>query len=151
MEKREKELDKNIKKGENIIEWLIFKIHSISSDHSQSAYLAFLWIFNFSYLYIIYCSKSSVIDNIIAFSAITIILVSMIDMKNTLKIGLTIGLLEFQVFSNVKLDVIADKINPFSIMISWDEIPFKLLLFKIIIAYLLYQFIVSVRQNTRRK
>jgi uncharacterized protein YjbI with pentapeptide repeats len=151
MEKREKELDKNIKKGENIIEWLIFKIHSISSDHSQSAYLAFLWIFNLSYLYIIYCLKSSVIDNIIAFSAITIILVSMIDMKNALKIGLTIALLEFQVFSNVKLDVIADKINPFSIMISWDEIPFKLLLFKIIIAYLLYQFIVSVRQNTRRK
>jgi uncharacterized protein YjbI with pentapeptide repeats len=151
MEKREKELDKNIKKGENIIEWLIFKIHSISSDHSQSAYLAFLWIFNLSYLYIIYCSTSNVIDNIIAFSAIAIILVSMIDMKNALKIGLTISLLEFQVFSNVKLDVIADKINPFSIMNSWDEIPFKLLIFKVIIAYLIYQFIISVRQNTRRK
>lgn len=151
MEKREKELDKNIKKGENIIEWLIFKIHSISSDHSQSAYLAFLWIFNLSYLYIIYCSASSIINNIIAFSAIAIILISMIDMKNALKIGLTISLLEFQVFSNVKLNVIADKINPFSIMTSKDPITFGLLIFKIIIAYLIYQFIVSIRQNTRRK
>jgi uncharacterized protein YjbI with pentapeptide repeats len=151
MEKREEELDKDITKGKNITEWLIFKIHSISSNHSQSAYLSFLWIFNLSYLYIIYCSTSSVIDNIIAFSAIAIILLSMIDMKNALKIGLTITLLEFLVFSNVRLDVISDKINPFSIMISWDEIPFNLLLFKVTIAYLIYQFIVSVRQNTRRK
>lgn len=130
---------------------MIFKIHSISSDHSQSAYLAFLWIFNLSYLYIIYCSASSIINNIIAFSAIAIILISMIDMKNALKIGLTISLLEFQVFSNVKLNVIADKINPFSIMTSKDPITFGLLIFKIIIAYLIYQFIVSIRQNTRRK
>ena len=48
-------------------------------------------------------------------------------------------------------DTIANKINPFSIMISKDPLTFGLLFFKVIMAYLIYQFIVSVRQNTRRK
>lgn len=147
MQKMEKELSPL----KNFSEWLIFKLHSISSEHSQSAYLAFLWIFNLSYLYVIYCSKKNIIDDFLALSTLLIFVLSFIDIKGVLKAGLTISLMELFAFSSVKIDVIADKINPFSIMTSWDDIPFNLLLFKVIIAYLIYQFIVSVRQNTRRK
>jgi len=151
MQEREKELNKDILKGESISEWLIFKIHSISSEHSQNAYLALLWIFNLSYLYVIYCSKNNIVDSFLALSTLLTILLSTIDMKAILKAGLTISFINLVAFSSIKLDVIADKINPFSIMTSWDDISFNLLLFKVIIAYLIYQFIVSVRQNTRRK
>jgi len=53
--------------------------------------------------------------------------------------------------SYIDLDIIAMNINPFSIMTSKEPITLGLLIFKITIAYLIYQFIVSVRQNTRRK
>lgn len=42
-------------------------------------------------------------------------------------------------------------LNPFSIMRADEPINFGTLLFKIIIAYLIYQLIISIRQNTRRK
>lgn len=50
------------------------------------------------------------------------------------------------------------RVNPFSIIIDGNDdnkiakqIDFLTLIYKIIIAYLIYQFIISVRQNTRRK
>ena len=49
------------------------------------------------------------------------------------------------------LDEFATNINPFSIMTSADKLTFTELVFKIIIAFLIYQFIISIRQNTRRK
>ena len=147
MQEREKEL----KFLDNPVEWIIFKTHGLSSEHSQSAYLALLWILNISYIFSVFCAGNNTYNSIIVLSSITIILFSMIDIKYALKIGLTISGLELLLFTNIKLDTIADKINPFSIMSSWDEIPFDLLIFKITIAYLIYQFIISVRQNTRRK
>lgn len=51
MEKREDELKENIKKGENIFEWLVFKIHGLSSNHSQDWLLA-LFLDTFIYIYI---------------------------------------------------------------------------------------------------
>ena len=136
----------------NPVEWLIFKLHSISSEHSQSPYLAFLWIFNLSYLYVIFCLHNNVFDVFLAISTLIVFVVSFIDIKAVLKVLLTISVIEFVAISSVNLNEIADKINPFSIMTSWDDdLPFHLLLFKVIIAYLIYQFIISVRQNTRRK
>lgn len=67
------------------------------------------------------------------------------------KILISVNFVIFYWLSYVHLDEITDKINPFSIMTSKDPITFGLLLFKVTIAYLIYQFIVSVRQNTRRK
>lgn len=147
MQKMEEELSPL----KNFPEWLIFKLHSISSEHSQSPYLALLWIFNLSYIYVIYCSESNMLDSSLALFALLFFMLSLIDIKGDLKVGLTGSLIAFFTFSSVEIDTIADKINPFSIMTSWDDIPFDLLLFKVIIAYLIYQFIVSVRQNTRRK
>ena len=45
----------------------------------------------------------------------------------------------------------ANVINPFSIMLKGDPLNLGILIFKVIIAYLMYQFVVSIRQNTRRK
>ena len=46
---------------------------------------------------------------------------------------------------------LANVINPFSIMTKGDTLNLGMLIFKVIITYLIYQFVVSVRQNTRRK
>jgi hypothetical protein len=119
MKKREKELE--ILK--NPLEWIVFKLHGISSNHSQSWLLPLFWITIVSYLYILFSTKFNLIESF---------LYNLMIKKNL-------------------LNEIADLINPFSIMTSKDPMTFGLLLFKITIAYLIYQFIVSVRQNTRRK
>lgn len=119
MEKKSKEL----KILENPLEWIVFKLHGISSNHSQSWLLPLFWIMIVSYLYILFSTKFNLIDSF---------LYNLMIKKNL-------------------LNEIADLINPFSIMTSKDPITFGLLIFKIIIAYLIYQFIVSIRQNTRRK
>lgn len=119
MEKKSKEL----KILKNPLEWIVFKLHGISSNHSQNWLLTLFWIMIVSYLYILFSTKFNLIESF---------LYNLMIKKNL-------------------LNEIADLINPFSIMTSKDPITFELLLFKITIAYLIYQFIVSVRQNTRRK
>jgi len=49
------------------------------------------------------------------------------------------------------LKCFANKLNPFSIMMGSEKLTFGGLIYKIIIAYLIYQLIISIRQNTRRK
>ena len=49
------------------------------------------------------------------------------------------------------LKCFSNKLNPFSIMTGKEELNFGILLYKITIAYLIYQLIISIRQNTRRK
>lgn len=118
-----KKKSKELKILESPLEWIVFKLHGISSNHSQSWLLPLFWIMIVSYLYILFSTKFNLIESF---------LYNLMIKKNL-------------------LNEIADLINPFSIMTSKDPMTFGLLLFKIIIAYLIYQFIVSVRQNTRRK
>ena len=118
MKKREEELTKKLPKS--FLEWIIFKIHGISSDHSQSWFLALFWIVLISLFY-----TANIQDNFI----------------DTV----------FATYYSDMLDNIANAVNPFSIMTSKDPMTFDLLMFKITITYLFYQFVVSVRQNTRRK
>lgn len=164
MKEREKELTKDIKNGKNIVDWLIFKAHAISSNHSQDWLLALFWIIVIGALYttISFCSTNTCLNNINTPILIgSIFLVSLYNLhvynKNDYK-QFTKYIFLFLLFVNyfaltkdVTLSCLADKINPFSIMTSKDPITFGLLMFKITIAYLIYQFIVSVRQNTRRK
>lgn len=119
MEKKSKEL----KISKNPLEWIVFKLHGISSNHSQNWLLPLFWIMIVSFLYILFSTKFNLIDSF---------LYNLMIKKNL-------------------LNEVADLINPFSIMTCKDPITFGLLIFKIIIAYLIYQFIVSIRQNTRRK
>ncbi len=48
------------------------------------------------------------------------------------------------------LNEIAKNINPFSKLNS-NDMTAGLFIYKITISYLIYQFIISIRQNTRRK
>ncbi|WP_419673020.1 hypothetical protein [Aliarcobacter butzleri] len=50
-----------------------------------------------------------------------------------------------------QLSEFSKNLNPFSIMRGDEPITLGTLIFKIIIAYLIYQLIISIRQNTRRK
>ena len=52
---------------------------------------------------------------------------------------------------DLKFEYLAKTINPFSVMLSGDNLDIIQFIFKVIIAYLIYQFIISIRQNTRRK
>ncbi len=52
---------------------------------------------------------------------------------------------------DIQFILFSNSINPFSVMSSNDNLTLVGLLFKVIIAYLIYQLIISIRQNTRRK
>ncbi len=148
MQKRKEELTESYKiNRKNRPEWLIFKLHSISSNHSQDWQLTLTWILFFSFLY----SSTKVPINDVLIVLLTVSVVALLYSAKIIKIFVIVMI--FIVYSsfNIDLDCVAKNINPFSIMTSWESISFDLLLFKIIIAYLIYQFIVSVRQNTRRK
>jgi hypothetical protein len=126
MKKRENELDKEIKNKKNLktfMDYIVFKLHGISSNHSQNWLLPLFWIFAVSFFYIVFDTKLNFIESILY--------------NITIKANL--------------LNEMANLINPFSIMTKGETLTFGLLIFKIIIAYFIYQFIISIRQNTRRK
>ena len=165
MKQREKELD--FKKS--FSEWITFKIHSISSNHSQDWLLAIFWIISITFLY---SSSNFLLNNnktelvllpfIISFLVVffNILEVSIYsNIKNIYKI-VSVCLLYFIygfITTDFYLTNFSNNINPFSIIIDGNDdnkvakqIDFVTLIYKIIIAYLIYQLIVSVRQNTRR-
>ena len=155
MKEREKELNKTILEKKNIIDWIIFKLHGLSSNHSQDPISPVLWILNIAFIFSL-STSSLELDNILANITILVILIGIgmymrIKSNFYLNIILVGNLLMPAFISYITFTTIADKVNPFSIMTSKDPITFGLLLFKITIAYLIYQFIISVRQNTRRK
>ncbi len=150
MEKREKELEEGIKGIQSFFEYIIFKIHAISSNHSQDWILTLLWIINITYIYSILFFASNYHNEIIVYFVITLItIVFIITIQLLQKIILLIGIIIFMFFSYIELDILVMNINPFSKI--GTNITYEAFIFKITMAYLIYQFIVSVRQNTRRK
>lgn len=115
LELREK--SKELSPFTNLSEWLLFKIHWISSNHSQSYILALFWI----------------------------IIIGILGIDNNV-----ISSLNSFIISEHKLDDIANSLNNILNIHSKTFTMYQLFL-KISLAYLIYQFIVSVRQNTRRK
>ncbi len=162
MKEREKELEEDLKNGKNFFEWLVFKIHGISSNHSQDWLLALFWILNITFSLLTTQESIKIFGNsLVAYiPIITMIVLGVITSKIHDKKSLTIFLflitfLNFGVFKIISkehsLDCISQKINPFSIMTELSNIDFVTFVYKIIIAYLIYQLIISIRQNTRRK
>ncbi|AXX91461.1 hypothetical protein CPU12_09625 [Malaciobacter molluscorum LMG 25693] len=162
MKKREEEeLTKDLKEGKNFFEWLVFKVHGISSNHSQDWLLALFWIISFSFsigtitndFEEYHISFLNLIPAFFIFIMSLIISSLEIEFKNILLI--IFGFISYGLYSIISYDFnlynVANHINPFSVMNSWDNITFSELIFKVIIAYLIYQFIISIRQNTRRK
>jgi len=150
IEMRERSKELNLKNKP--LEWLIFKIHEISSNHSQDWLLAVSWIILVGMLLSLF--KINFVDSIpITFIALVPLLLFFFKKYMFLMFYgfffLFMCTIDYSILDS--LDKIAYNLNPFSIMTSADTISFVELLFKVIIAYLIYQFIVSVRQNTRRK
>lgn len=164
MKEREDELERNIKEGKNFFEWLVFKIHGLSSNHSQDWTLALFWIINltffYSYLNIQPNDKILVFKIIFSFIAIILITCMIIKIPKNLErrwlttIPTAIVCYVFYgylVENDWQLSEFSKNLNPFSIMRGDEPITLGTLIFKIIIAYLIYQLIISIRQNTRRK
>lgn len=163
MEKREKELRE--KKPFDWLNWLVFKFHKLSSNYSQDWLLALLWIVFFGItasLYEIYllCTCSFNLINLITinlFLISPIIINQKFDKFNQYYFLVLYLFSYFFIVTNCfpiepeKTMSFAKTINPFSTMTGNYDIDILQLLFKIIIAYLIYQFIISIRQNTRRK
>ncbi|WP_428026392.1 pentapeptide repeat-containing protein [Arcobacter sp.] len=160
-----KEREEELKWGKDFFEKLIFSIHGWSSNHSQDWLLALFWILNITFITSFVgrtINKSALevhfIDRTL-FLVLSIIITGIILFNIRKYIGnwslfLISGFMywiHIKLTGNYSLDNIANCINPFSVMNNWDNITFNELIFKIIIAYLIYQLIISIRQNTRRK
>lgn len=158
-----KEYDKELTWKDNFKEKLVFKLHEWSSDHSQNWTLPLFWILFLSMTYsaieYIFIDKNvlkeSFIGLSISFLSFPFILSNLIENLNIKKyflsfIFLVIGIYFF-ITTDYLLEIPAKAINPFSFMRNDEEINGIQLIFKVIIAYLIYQFIISIRQNTRRK
>jgi hypothetical protein len=165
MKEREKELEEDIKKGKNIFEWLVFKIHGLASNHSQDWLLPIFWILNISILipfFKLVCFETLKIEMtifIITYFYLLTYLVVFSDKYRAITIIISsflIYMVFYKLSPSINLNSMSSNLNPFSIMIESNgaenkDLDFITLIFKSTIAYLIYQLIVSIRQNTRRK
>lgn len=142
----------------------VFSLHEWSSNHSQDWLLSISWIINlsfvFSFLELNLNDKSTLLHIIdcTLLGLFSLIIIGIFISYTKKLLGIfriviitSISYLLFGQVNNISLDYIANQINPFSIMTSWDDITFSTLIFRIVIAYLIYQSIISLRQNTKRK
>ena len=162
-----KEREKELKWHKEPLDWLVFKVHGLASNHSQDWTLALFWIINLTFFYSFL--KVNIDENFILssslkvlFSFIAILVIGCITIKipesnekrwlttvpTTIVCYVFYGYL---VENDWSLSKYSKNLNPFSIMRGDEPITFGTLIFKIIIAYLIYQLIISIRQNTRRK
>ncbi len=161
MKKREEELKDKEHKDKNFLEWLIFKVHGISSDHSQSWVLSLFWIINITFLYSHYKiflsqehSEYFVIPFILNILLFITMLLNSLNIKVHIVHQLLISIPIYLVYSFITKDYFlscfSNNINPFSIMTGTQSLSLATLVYKVTTAYLMYQFIISIRQNTRR-
>ncbi len=160
-----KEREKELSPKKDFFEWLVFKIHGLSSNHSQDWTLALFWIINltFFYSYLNTQPNDKILVFKIIFSFIAILIIACMTIKipeeNKEKRWLTTipttivcyVFYGYLVETDWELSEFSKNLNPFSIMRGDEPITLGTLIFKIIIAYLIYQLIISIRQNTRRK
>ncbi|MCT7628075.1 hypothetical protein N5U97_05435 [Aliarcobacter butzleri] len=163
-----KEREKELSHKKDFLEWLVFKIHGLSSNHSQDWLLALFWIFIVGFIasyydfnliqnsedkYIHYNLSS--IFKIIGLIFIILFIDRLCKIKdkfvNISYFIISSYLIYIYATEDYLLSLFSQTINPFSVMKTNDPINGIQLFFKIIIAYLIYQLIISIRQNTRRK
>lgn len=157
MKEREKELNVDRKNGKNLYEWLVFKVHQISSNHSQDWALSLFWIFIVGFLtslFNFYINNSFSLSSFIG----VVILVSyslwldyISKKENEIK-SIFLLVLFYMIYiyetKDIYLNDFVKVINPF---VKFNDLNLLDLLSKVTIAYLIYQLIISIRQNTRRK
>lgn len=160
-----KEREKELSPKKDFFEWLVFKIHGLSSNHSQNWLLSLFWIVIFTMNYsFLNCISQNNENNLVFFSLISIIvLYAIADFLNDyiddklvhFSMMITFSSIYYLLYGFTSKDfylkTFSNNLNPFSIMTELSKLDFSTLIYKITIAYLIYQLIVSIRQNTRRK
>ncbi|QKF68115.1 putative membrane protein [Arcobacter venerupis] len=155
-------------------ERFVFWLHKISSNHSQSWFLAFFWIMFFTFTYSAFMNNfkyeytliyneflSQYFAKIFILICIVIMLSFLVFWKMKNEKNLLYSFLFFSIIclylaysyltQDANLKYFSNSVNPFSIMTGKEELTFWGLVYKTTIAYLIYQLIISIRQNTRRK
>lgn len=161
MQKREEELSKE----KNWLDLIVFKFHKISSNHSQDWLLSLLWMINLTFV----CTSFQFIEALdshwlflYSFLSIGLIITSIeglayLEIPKDYKglfcvIFIFLNWISYSLITNdYTMCYASNNFNPFSIMTGKESLTFGTLIYKAIIAYLIYQFIISIRQNTRRK
>lgn len=160
-----KEREKELSPKKDFFEWLVFKIHGLSSNHSQNWLLALFWIVIFTMNYsFLNCISQNNENNLMFFSLISVIVLYVIadslndyidDKLVHFSMMITFSSIYYLLYGFISKDfylkTFSNNLNPFSIMTELSKLDFSTLIYKITIAYLIYQLIVSIRQNTRRK
>ncbi|MGB5792200.1 hypothetical protein [Poseidonibacter sp.] len=161
-----KEMEKELKFFKKPFEWLVFKIHGMASNHSQDFLLALFWILNITFVTVfvqfeLVCENSFVklLDRFFFFFGGLVFLgygISKLRENFRNIVIILFSIINYFIYSNTYIDdsslkLFSNTLNPFSIMTGKDELSSGILLYKITIAYLIYQLIISIRQNTRRK
>ena len=152
-----KERENELKWEKDFFEKLVFSFHGWSSNHSQDWILSLFWIvyFTFSILMLENNQNLNTVIPVITVLGLGIIISSNSDtmIRSVLLFVLAISnyVLYFAITKDCSLHYFANKLNPFSIMNGWDDLNFSNFIYKVVIAYLIYQLIISIRQNTRRK
>ncbi len=160
---------------------IIFKLHYLSSNHSQDWFRALLWIVFFTILFaIIMCDKLPTSLDFITITYydlknkiiilhdkpnfIAILLMSLMSLvlvlpiiKKYIKLNLILGLSTifllisyFNCCQNANGSELVSFLN-FSSLFKDTGKTFSIFMLNLVQGYLVYQFIVSIRQNTRRK
>lgn len=176
MKKRMEEYNSLEKSDYRTFERLIFILHEWSSNHSQNWLLALFWILSITFLYsyitndfTYYQNDFNFINEILEmdYTKACILIINLILISYLLYLKLEkeeqishsiifFLLVNFYIFytyltNDSYLKYFSNSLNPFSIMTGCEKITFLGLIYKTAIAYLIYQLIVSIRQNTRRK
>ena len=161
MQKREEELSKE----KNWLDLIVFKFHKISSNHSQDWLLSLLWVINLTFVYTSFQFIEALDSHwlfLYSFLSIGLIITSIeglayLEIPKDYKglfcvIFIFLNWIFYSLITNdYTMCYASNNFNPFSIMIGKESLTFGTLIYKLIIAYLIYQFIISIRQNTRRK
>lgn len=161
MQKREEELSKE----KNWLDLIVFKFHKISSNHSQDWLLSLLWVINLTFVYTSFQFIEALDSHwlfLYSFLSIGLIITSIeglayLEIPKDYKglfcvIFIFLNWIFYSLITNdYTMCYASNNFNPFSIMMGKESLTFGTLIYKLIIAYLIYQFIISIRQNTRRK
>ncbi len=163
MRERRKELDAK----SSFTEWIVFFLHGLSSNHSQSWFEALFWIITLGTLYTFEVNNIPLMTLFITVITIYIMIeyflkkhIILIKYLDKIFPILFMILIYYIIYINMDswfkflamsiVDEIANNINIFS-GLDPAKMTFGDYIYKISMSYLIYQFIVSVRQDTRRK
>ena len=157
MKEREKELNKDIKK--NPLDWVVFKIHGLTSNHSQSWLLPLFWMIILTFFVGEFSSLPhayplwNVSISFILVILLLIVALLLSEITNTMLL-MSIVIISYFAYGlslgDWTLSKFISLLNPFT-KAAWKNISVGIFIYKITVMYLVYQFVTAIRQNTRRK